>query len=164
MLSVICLGGSIGVFCISPNPGGQTLVYNPDGPPLILPLPALPLGYLFNVTIGGVLTFCGFNTLASKIASFVSVKLTRRGRLSHPPVPQILGLSWLVVFTRAGGVLGQITTVLAAGLMVGLWWVDHALGLRFYVLFIGGESTLAWRLIPMTVSDLTQAVMCSFYV
>lgn len=71
-LSVICLGGSIGEFCISPNPGGQTLLYDPDGPPLPLPLPALPLGYLLNILIGGLLTFCGFNTLASKIASFVS--------------------------------------------------------------------------------------------
>lgn len=26
--------------------------------------------YLFNIFIGGLLTFCGFNTLASKIASF----------------------------------------------------------------------------------------------
>lgn len=37
--------------------------------------------------------------------------------------------------------LGRITTVLAAGLMVGLWWTDHAWGLRFFVLFIGVMSS-----------------------
>ena len=32
---------------------------------------ALFLGFVFSVLFGGVLTFCGFDELASKIASFV---------------------------------------------------------------------------------------------
>jgi hypothetical protein len=36
-----------------------------------LPFAALPMGYVMNIVVGGLLTFAGFNTLASKIASFV---------------------------------------------------------------------------------------------
>ncbi|ORY88232.1 peptidase M50B-like-domain-containing protein [Leucosporidium creatinivorum] len=124
VLSLICLGGSVGQFSITPDPGGQTRLYNPDpgSPPFPLPLGALPLGFLFNIFIGGLLTFCGFNTLASKIASF------------------ILAFCWLGVFFASSG-LGKGMTILAAGLMVGLWWADHAWGLRFYVLFIGVMSS-----------------------
>ena len=98
------------------------MLYNPDGPALPLPLAALPLAYLMNIFIGGLLTFCGFNTLASKIASF------------------ILAFCWIGVFMRSGG-LGKGMTVLAAGLMVGLWFADGAWPLRFYVLFCGVMSS-----------------------
>ncbi|KAK4052718.1 hypothetical protein OIV83_002005 [Microbotryomycetes sp. JL201] len=123
VVSVMCLGGSIGEFCMAPNPGGQTLVFNPDGPPLPLPIEALPLGYIFNIFGGGLLTFCGFNTLASKIASF------------------ILGTCLVGVFARAGSFLARLMTLLSIGLMIGLWWVEHAWALRFYVLFVGVMSS-----------------------
>ncbi|BGP51228.1 hypothetical protein JCM10450v2_007157 [Rhodotorula kratochvilovae] len=118
VLVTICLGGHIGVFCIDPKVGGLTRQAIGDQRELPLPLAALPPGYLFSILVGGVLTFCGFNTLASKIASF------------------IIGLCWIGVFLRVE-VPAKIMTLLAIGLMIGLWFVDHAWGLRFYVLFLG---------------------------
>lgn len=39
--------------------------------------------YMLNILIGGLLTFCGFNTLASKIASFVSCPGPSLGGMSR---------------------------------------------------------------------------------
>ncbi|BGP43038.1 hypothetical protein JCM10449v2_007053 [Rhodotorula kratochvilovae] len=99
VLVTICLGGHIGVFCIDPKVGGLTRQAIGDQRELPLPLAALPPGYLFSILVGGVLTFCGFNTLASKIASF------------------IIGLCWIGVFLRVE-VPAKIMTLLAIGLMV----------------------------------------------
>ncbi|GAA5920891.1 hypothetical protein JCM3775_003995 [Rhodotorula graminis] len=118
VLVTICLGGHIGLFCIDPKVGGLTRQALGDDRELPLPLAALPPGYVMNILVGGVLTFCGFNTLASKIASF------------------ILGLCWIGIFLRVE-MVAKLMTVLAVGLMIGLWFVDHAWGLRWYILFVG---------------------------
>ncbi|GAA5995251.1 M50 family metallopeptidase [Rhodotorula paludigena] len=118
VLVTICMGGHIGVLVIDPKVGGLTRMAIKDARELPIPFAALPMGYLFSIIVGGVLTFCGFNTLASKIASFIVV------------------ICWIGVFLRVE-VSAKIMTVLAVGLMVGLWFVDHAWGLRFYILFLG---------------------------
>ncbi|KAM0753661.1 hypothetical protein T439DRAFT_160328 [Meredithblackwellia eburnea MCA 4105] len=118
LLVCICFGAQVKTFCIDPVLGGLIELKSE----LPLPVPALPMGYLFNIIIGGLLTYCGFNTLASKIASF------------------IVGLAWLGLFMAASGITKGLTLA-AAGLMVGLWWADHAWGLRFYILFIGVMSS-----------------------
>ncbi|KAK4057490.1 hypothetical protein OIO90_001559 [Microbotryomycetes sp. JL221] len=124
VIAVMCLGGSIGEFCMSPNPGGLTLIFNPEGgPSLPLPMAALPSGYIVNIMFGGLLTFCGFNTLASKIASF------------------IVGICLVAVLSRAGSFLAKIVTLMTIGLMIGLWWIEHAWALRFFILFIGVMSS-----------------------
>ncbi|GAA5826756.1 hypothetical protein JCM11251_002883 [Rhodosporidiobolus azoricus] len=118
VLVTICLGFRIGVLTIDPKVGGITRMVVGDIRDHPIPFAALPPGYLFSIFVGGLLTFCGFNTLASKIASF------------------IVGLCWIGVFLRVE-VPAKIMTLLAVGLMVGLWFVDHAWGLRFYILFLG---------------------------
>ncbi|GAA6042441.1 hypothetical protein JCM8097_008454 [Rhodosporidiobolus ruineniae] len=122
VLITICLGYRIGVLIIDPKAGGLTRMVFLDDREHPIPFPALPMGYLFNIFIGGLLTFCGFDTLASKIASF------------------IVGLCWIGVFLRVE-IPAKIMTLGAVGLMVGLWFVDHAWGLRFYILFMGVMSS-----------------------
>ncbi|BGP19655.1 hypothetical protein JCM10213v2_007751 [Rhodosporidiobolus nylandii] len=122
VLVTMCLGFRIGVLSIDPRVGGLTRMVVGENREHPIPFAALPPGYLFSIFIGGLLTFCGFNTLASKIASF------------------IVGLCWIGVFLRVG-VPAKIMTLLAVGLMVGLWFVGHAWGLRFYILFMGVMSS-----------------------
>ncbi|KAJ8292094.1 60S ribosomal protein L18-B [Rhodotorula toruloides] len=118
----ICLAYRIGVLSIDPKIGGLTRVVVLENREHPLPIAALPPGYLFSIIVGGVLTFCGFDTLASKIASF------------------IVGLGFVAVFLRVE-VPAKIMTLLALGLMIGLWFVDHAWGLRFFILFLGVMSS-----------------------
>ncbi|CDR35517.1 RHTO0S01e01090g1_1 [Rhodotorula toruloides] len=122
VLVAICLGYRIGVLSIDPKIGGLTRVVVLENREHPLPIAALPPGYLFSIIVGGVLTFCGFDTLASKIASF------------------IVGLGFVAVFLRVE-VPAKIMTLLALGLMIGLWFVDHAWGLRFFILFLGVMSS-----------------------
>ncbi|GAA5948297.1 hypothetical protein JCM3765_001358 [Sporobolomyces pararoseus] len=122
VFATIILGYRIGFFSIDPKLGGATRIYVGEDREHPLPFAALPAGYVFSIFIGGVLTFCGFNTLASKIASV------------------IIGLCWIAVFLRVG-TAAKAMTIGAAGLMVGLWFVDHAWPLRLYILFIGVMSS-----------------------
>lgn len=135
----ICLGYRIGLFTINPKDGGLTRTKAAAADVLEpIPLGALPAGYLFSILVGGLLTFCGFNTLASKVASF------------------IVGLAFIAVFLWVDA-LPKLLTLATVGLMVsppeglraaalpnaenspqiGLWFVDHAWGLRFFILFLG---------------------------
>ncbi|GAA6023776.1 hypothetical protein JCM10207_001190 [Rhodosporidiobolus poonsookiae] len=118
VLPSICLGYRIALFVIDPIQGGLTRVALLGGDEHPMPFPALPMGYVFSILVGGLFTFCGFDTLASKVASF------------------IIGLCWIGVFFRVE-VFAKLMTLAAVGLMVGLWFVDHAWGLRWYVLFLG---------------------------
>lgn len=132
---------------------------------LPLPLEVLPLGYLTNIIIGGLLTFAGFNPLASKIVSFASLfrRFFGSSVLAYITNPQFLALCWLVVLVWSGGVPAKVLTLGAVALMIvrlpcscdlsklnmltsphlqGLWFTYGAEGLRFYVLFIGGKLPL----------------------
>ncbi|KAL8276547.1 hypothetical protein RQP46_011037 [Phenoliferia psychrophenolica] len=100
---------------IDPTTGGGTFVA-PGVPHAPI---ALYLGIVFSVVSGGVFTFCGFDELASKIASF------------------IVGLALLPVLVMQADLLGQVSIAAAEGLMIGLWFLEHGQGLRYFILFIG---------------------------
>jgi hypothetical protein len=85
----------------------------------------LPAGYLGSSIIGALLIFCGFNIVASKIASIV------------------LGVCFLLTLWWARrDWLTIVTVLLAVGLLVACWFIKHAEPLRFVVLFIGVMSSL----------------------
>ena len=85
----------------------------------------LPAGYLGSSIIGMLLTFCGFNIVASKVASIVLA------------VCFLLTLWW-----ARKDWLTIITVLLAVGLLVACWFIAHAEALRYVVLFIGVMSSL----------------------
>ena len=94
----------------------------------------LPAGYLGSSLIGALLIFCGFDIVASKIASIV------------------LGVCFLLTLWWARRDWLTIGTVLAAvGLLIACWFIDHAEPLRFVVLFIGVMSALysVWDIVSL---------------
>lgn len=85
----------------------------------------LPAGYLGSSLIGALLIFCGFDIVASKVASVA------------------LGVGFLLTLWWARRDWLTIGTVLASvGLLVACWFIKHAEPLRFVVLFIGVMSAL----------------------
>ena len=118
-LAALLTGGKVESISLDPHEGGVT--HMRGGKQAI----TLPAGYLGSSTIGALLTFCGFNIVASKGASFV------------------LGGCFLLTLWWARKDWLTIGTVLAAmGLLVACWFIDHAEALRFVVLFIGVMSSL----------------------
>lgn len=83
------------------------------------PVAALPAGYMMSFIFGGIFLFCGFDTLASKVASGVI----------------LLGL--VVVFWWAAGIITKLLTVGTIGFVIALWFIDHSSALRYFVLFVG---------------------------
>ncbi|QRC93755.1 hypothetical protein JI435_302870 [Parastagonospora nodorum SN15] len=85
----------------------------------------LPAGYLGSSLIGGLLIFCGFNIVASKVASIV------------------LGVCFLLTLWWARkDWLTIVTILMAVGLLIAFWFIKHGEALRFMVLFIGVMSSL----------------------
>ncbi|KAK0314677.1 hypothetical protein LTR01_001501 [Friedmanniomyces endolithicus] len=118
-LASTCTGGRVDSISLDPHEGGVT--HMRGGNSAI----TLPAGYLGSSLIGMLLTFCGFDIVASKVASIV------------------LGVCFL--FTLWWGKKDWLTvgTILAAvGLLVGFWFIAHAEPLRYLVLFIGVMSSL----------------------
>jgi len=99
----------------------------------IYPTLSLPFGYISSCLFGGLLVFCGFNTLASKIASF------------------FLMMSLIVAFWWATGLISRIMTLLSIGLLIGFWFIDHAGVLRYFILFVGVMSS--WYIIYDVMDD-----------
>ncbi|KAI1004185.1 hypothetical protein K3495_g4027 [Podosphaera aphanis] len=118
--SAACLtGGKVKSISLDPREGGVT--HMAGGISII----TLPAGYLGSSFIGALLIFCGFNTVASKIASLS------------------LGICFLLTLWWARkDWLTIITILLTIGLLVACWFISHAEGLRFVVLFIGVMSAL----------------------
>lgn len=113
----------------------------------------LPAGYLGSSFIGALLIFCGFNIVASKVASIV------------------LGVCFLLTLWWARrDWLTIVTVLLAVGLLVACWFIKHAEPLRFVVLFIGVMSALysVWDIVShfalLSFSKLTvnSATISSF--
>ena len=118
-ITAILTGGRVKSISLDPHEGGVTNMYG--GRQAI----TLPAGYLGSSLIGALLIFCGFDIVASKIASLV------------------LGVCFLLTLWWARRDWLTIGTVLAAvGLLVACWFIAHAEALRFVVLFIGVMSSL----------------------
>lgn len=118
-ITACCTGGRVKSISLDPHEGGVTHMIG--GRSAI----TLPAGYLGSSLIGALLTFCGFNVIASKIASFV------------------LGACFLLTLWWARrDWLTYLTIGLAVGLLVACWFIAHAQALRFVVLFIGVMSSL----------------------
>ena len=103
------------------------------------PIAALPLGFVFSIIIGGLLVFAGFNTIASKVASF------------------FVGMSLLVVLWMAMGLISKALVAAALGLMIGL-----SVSLCCLEVFHG--LNVAGSLIMLAFCDITSCLLapCRF--
>lgn len=118
-ITAVLTGGRVKSISLDPNEGGVT--HMQGGISAI----TLPAGYLGSSIIGALLIFCGFNIVASKIASIV------------------LGVCFLLtLWWGKRDWLTILTVLLAVGLLIGCWFIVHAEALRFVVLFIGVMSSL----------------------
>ncbi|KAJ2613376.1 hypothetical protein EV177_002552 [Coemansia sp. RSA 1804] len=125
----LCSGARIKSITIDPDEGGQTLM---SGGKWCCVMPA---GYLGSSLLGALMVFAGFNVLASKIVSV------------------IIGVCLLATLFWAKNWLTRGITVLFVGLIVGLWFTPHGIGLRYVVLFMGVMSSLycLWDIVDDTV-------------
>ncbi|KAF4614324.1 hypothetical protein G7Y89_g15412 [Cudoniella acicularis] len=118
-ITACCTGGRVKSISLDPREGGVT--HMTGG----ITAFTLPAGYLGSSIIGALLIFCGFDIVASKVASIA------------------LGVCFLLTLWWARRDWLTICTVLAAvGLLIGCWFIAHAEALRFVVLFIGVMSAL----------------------
>jgi len=118
-ITACCTGGRVESISLDPNEGGVT--HMRGGISAI----TLPAGYLGSSLIGALLIFCGFDIVASKVASIV------------------LGVCFLLTLWWARkDWLTIVTVLLAVALLVACWFIKHAEPLRFVVLFIGVMSAL----------------------
>ncbi len=109
-IMAVLTGGRVVSITLDPNEGGVTQM---KGGRAALTLPA---GYLGSSLIGALLTFCGFDIVASKVASIV------------------LGVCFLLtLWWGKRDWLTIVTVLLAVGLIVGCWFIAHAEPLRFVV-------------------------------
>ncbi|KAF2737775.1 hypothetical protein EJ04DRAFT_510000 [Polyplosphaeria fusca] len=109
-ITACCTGGRVKSISLDPHEGGVT--HMQGGVQAI----TLPAGYLGSSLIGALLTFCGFNIVASKVASIV------------------LGVCFLLTLWWARkDWLTIITILLAVGLLIGSWFIRHGEALRFVV-------------------------------
>jgi hypothetical protein len=121
-MAALLTGGRVESISLDPREGGVT--HMRGGISAI----TLPAGYLGSSLIGGLLIFCGFNIVASKIASIV------------------LGVCFLLTLWWARRDWLTIGTVLAAvALLVACWFIAHAEALRFVV--------VGFRLLPTLKLD-----------
>lgn len=109
-ITAVCTGGRVKSISLDPHEGGVTHMVG--GANAI----TLPAGYLGSSLIGALLIFCGFDIVASKVASIV------------------LGVCFLLTLWWARKDWLTIVTILAAvGLLIGFWFIAHAEALRFLV-------------------------------
>ncbi|KAI1184569.1 peptidase M50B-like-domain-containing protein [Nemania serpens] len=118
-ITAVLTGGRVKYISLDPHEGGVTYIVG--GRRAI----TLPAGYLGSSLIGAILIFTSFSIIASKIASIAL------------GVCFLLALWWV-----KKDLLTIITILLAVGLLIASWFIVHAEGLRFVVLFIGVMSSL----------------------
>lgn len=122
-ITACCTGGRVKSISLDPHEGGVT--HMTGGISAI----TLPAGYLGSSLIGALLIFCGFNIVASKIASIA------------------LGVCFLLTLWWARkDWLTIVTVLLAVGLLVACWFIAHAEPLRFVVVS-------AIRMAPLLLVD-----------
>lgn len=120
-------GGKVESISLDPREGGVTHMRGGKG------AVTLPAGYLGSSLIGALLTFCGFNIVASKIASFV------------------VGAAFLLIIWWGRRDWLTIGTVLAAiGLIIGCWFIAEAEALRYVIV-----SIVPSRSCEASVADLS---------
>ncbi|SMR48849.1 unnamed protein product [Zymoseptoria tritici ST99CH_1E4] len=123
-LAAVLTGGKVESIELNPNEGGVT--HMRGGKQFF----TLPAGYLGSSLIGGLLVFCGFNIVASKVASIV------------------LGVCFLLTLWWARkDWLTIVTIILATGLLVGMNSSDASVFAKRY-----GGSSRCWGLIWAFVS------------
>lgn len=118
-ITAVLTGGHVKSISLDPHEGGVTHMAGGNS------ALTLPAGYLGSSLIGALLIFCGFNIVASKVASLVLA------------ICFLLTLWW-----GKKDWLTILTILLAVGLLVACWFIVHAEPLRFVVLFIGVMSSL----------------------
>ncbi|GAA6034195.1 hypothetical protein JCM8097_003774 [Rhodosporidiobolus ruineniae] len=119
VLGIMLSGQPLYRFTIDPNAGGVTHTV----PGRRLTALGLYLGQVFSILFGGVTVFVGFDTLASKYASFIIMAF------------------WLPVIAFQANLPTRLVCVASLGLLIGIWFIDHATGLRYYLLFLGIMSS-----------------------
>ncbi|KAK3359870.1 peptidase M50B-like-domain-containing protein [Lasiosphaeria hispida] len=118
-ITCVLTGGHVKSISLDPREGGVTHM---QGGKSALTLPA---GYLGSSLIGALLILCGFNIVASKVASI------------------IVGVCFLLtLWWGRRDWLTIMTILLAVGLLVGCWFIAKAEALRYVILFIGVMSSL----------------------
>lgn len=139
-----CTGGRVESISLDPKEGGVT--HMRGGISAI----TLPAGYLGSSLIGALLIFCGFDIVASKVASIA------------------LGVCFLLTLWWARkDWLTIVTVLLSVALLVACWFIKHAEPLRFFVLFIGVMSALysVWDIVrPSSLSRSTLALIYQLFV
>ncbi len=143
-ITSVLTGGKVESISLDPREGGVT--HMRGGVSAI----TLPAGYLGSSLIGALLIFCGFNIVASKIASLV------------------LAVFFLLTLWWGKKDWLTISTILAAvGLLAACWFIAHAEALRFVVLFIGVMSALysVWDIVSIScfshASAFTDGFRCN---
>jgi len=117
-ITALCTGGKVKSIKLDPNEGGATQMVG--GVDCI----TLPAGYLGSAFFGGIMVFCGFNLLASKIlGGFLAFCL-------------LLTLWW------ARNWLARIIAVVFIGLIIAGYFILNGEVLRYFVLFMGVMSAL----------------------
>jgi len=112
-ITAVLTGGKVESISLDPREGGVTHMRGG------ISAFTLPAGYLGSSIIGALLTFCGFDIVASKIASIV------------------LGVCFLLtLWWGKKDWLTILTILLAVGLLVACWFIAHAAPLRFVVVSI----------------------------
>lgn len=103
-------GGKVESISLDPREGGVTHMRGGKG------AVTLPAGYLGSSLIGALLMFCGFDIVASKVASFV------------------VGAAFLlIIWWGRKDWLTIGTVLLSVGLMVACWFIADAEALRYFI-------------------------------
>jgi hypothetical protein len=135
-ITACCTGGKVVSIELDPHEGGVT--HMKGGKSFI----TLPAGYLGSSIIGALLVFCGFDIVASKVASFV-----------------LAGCFLLTLWWARRDWLTIITILLAVGLLVACWFINHAEALRFVVVSLPGTSSLRSCYIEEHVTNAAYAAL-----
>ncbi|KAF5383521.1 hypothetical protein D9615_003596 [Tricholomella constricta] len=100
--AAVLTGGRILRITIDPHIGGATIVEG--GRPTFI----LASGYLGSTLLGGLFVLAGYSTLVAKVMSFV------------------LGIGLMMPLALVRDKLTIVLTVLYEGLLIGFWFIDHA--------------------------------------
>ena len=139
-ITACCTGGRVESISLDPHEGGVT--HMRGGISAI----TLPAGYLGSSLIGALLIFCGFDIVASKVASIV------------------LGVCFLLTLWWARkDWLTILTIILAVGLLVACWFIKHAEPLRFVVVSVEARSSYPGTSTKLTPVKLFIGVMSCLY-